>query len=77
MNGPNWGTLILHGNPDIVYTDDGSSYRGQSNLESCNDAVLSIEGDGPVVIHALAAFRVSTAPRLKGITFGVEYGTVS
>lgn len=74
MSGPNWGTLILHGNPDIVYTDDGSSYCGQSNLESCNDAVLSIEGDGPVVIHALAAFRVSTAPRLKGITFGIEYG---
>ncbi len=68
------GTLILHSNPNLVYTDGLSAYCGQSELSNCEDAVTRIDGGDPRVIHVLAAFPVGSEPRLSGIVFGIEYG---
>ncbi len=73
--GPNAsGTLILHTNPSLVYSSDIESFCGQSNLSSCENANVRVDGDGVAVIHAIAAFPIGSQPRLSGIVFGIAYG---
>jgi len=74
--GPNaGGKLILHANPAIAYCTDDVTYCGQSNLATCDAAISSVAGGDPVVFFAIAAFPLSSSPRLSGITFGVYYNT--
>jgi hypothetical protein len=73
--GPNaGGTLILHSNPMLVYSQ-GESYCGQSGLSSCEDALATLPfvSGAPVVFHAIAAFPEYSSPRLKGLVFGITY----
>jgi hypothetical protein len=68
------GTLILHANPSLVYTND-QVYCGQAGLDSCSAAVTSVPWDPghTVVFHVLAAFPAESSPRMKGVSFGVDY----
>lgn len=74
--GPNeGGTLILHAETSIAYTNDTASYCGQCDLATCAEAVTSVPADpGHVtVFFAVAAFPEGASPRLSGVTFGVDY----
>lgn len=76
LAGPNeGGTLILHANPSLVFTSDTSDYCGIAALDSCSAAVTSVDWDPGkrVVFHVLAAFPPASQPRLKGISFGIQY----
>jgi hypothetical protein len=76
LAGPNaGGTLILHANPSLVFTSDIQNYCGLSALDSCSAAVTSVEWDPGkhVVFHAIAAFPSGSSPRLKGLSFGIDY----
>ena len=75
--GPNeGGTLIVHRDPSLIYTAE-QDYCGQSDLGNCEDAVVSAPADpeSVVVFHLLAAFPADSSPRLKGLSFGIEYDT--
>lgn len=72
--GPNrFGTLILHSNPDVQFTHDGTSFCDSGGIAICEEALAEASVDGPVVIHVLAAFPDGSAPRLQGVVFGIEY----
>jgi len=74
--GPNaGGTLIVHTNPSVAYTYEDVDYCGQANLDQCELAIT--REDRPVLtgLHVLAAFPASSSPRLKGVSFGIHYGT--
>jgi hypothetical protein len=74
--GPNaGGTLILHADPSLVYTDGTQSWCGRTTLTACSLAVTSVpwQNGTPNVFHVLAAFPPESEPRLKGLTFGVDY----
>jgi hypothetical protein len=76
LAGPNaGGTLILHANPSLVFTDGVESWCGMSGLEACSLAVTSVpwENEKRIVFHVLAAFPPGSEPRLKGLSFGVDY----
>ena len=74
--GPNaGGTMILHANTSITYTTNTTNYCGQSGLSACSSATVSIAANPSVttVFYALAAFPDSSSPRLRGLTFGIQY----
>lgn len=75
--GPNFGgTLLLHHDPSVVYTSDESGYCGQSALAGCEDANTRHDAVGePIALSVIAAFHAGNAPRLAGVTFGIDYGT--
>jgi hypothetical protein len=72
--GPNaGGVVVLHANPNLVYSASTSSYCGQSGLTSCEQAQFSVNRTDPVVFHALAAFPDGASPSLIGVVFGITY----
>ena len=76
LAGPNeGGTLILHANPSLVFTSDIQNYCGMSALDSCSAAVTSVPWDPgtKIVFHAIAAFPPGSQPRLKALSFGIDY----
>ena len=75
LAGPNeGGVLLIHANPGLTYTTDQAAYCGSSGLAACSLAVTSIPADGvPRVFHVLAAFPMSAQPRLKAVSFGIDY----
>ncbi len=76
LAGPNeGGTLILHANPSIVFTSDTADYCGMAGLDSCSAAVTSVAWDPgkKIVFHVLAAFPPESSPRLKALSFGIDY----
>ncbi|MFN8548977.1 MAG: hypothetical protein U0527_13680 [Candidatus Eisenbacteria bacterium] len=76
--GPNaGGTLILHVNPSYDYCQDHGSYCGDSGLLACEDAVTSVNGNGPYIFFALAAFPASATPSVRGVAFGLTYDASS
>jgi len=71
--GPNAnGTLILH-NTGVEYTSDIENYCGFAPLGLCDDAVVRDDSGIKTVWSAYAAFPGGSSPRLKAVTFGVEY----
>jgi hypothetical protein len=68
------GVLILHANSSLTYTT-GASYCGQSGLSACSLAVTSVgwHSGRKIVFHALAAFPPESSPRMKGVSFGIDY----
>ena len=68
------GTLILHANPDLVYSPS-LEYCGSSGIESCAEALTRVpaDPDAYTVFFALAAFPSASSPSLTGVTFGVQY----
>ncbi|MFN8547431.1 MAG: hypothetical protein U0527_05530 [Candidatus Eisenbacteria bacterium] len=70
------GTLILHANPAIVFSGEQTDC-GQMNLTDCASATATISGSTPTVFFAVAAFPLGSLPRLKGITFGIDYPAAS
>jgi hypothetical protein len=66
------GTLILHANPSIAYSE-GTGYCGESGLQKCSSADDSVDVNGTHVVHVIAAFPKGASPRLRGITFGLSY----
>ncbi len=71
--GPNsGGVLIVHADTTSI---SSTGFCGLSPLSACSLAVTQVPlGTAPVTtLHAYAAFPPDASPRLKGITFGVEY----
>jgi hypothetical protein len=76
LAGPNeGGTLILHANPSLVFTSAIQNYCGMSALDSCSAAVTNVAWDPgkKIVFHAIAAFPPGSQPRLKAISFGIDF----
>jgi hypothetical protein len=67
--------MILHAHPSIVFTSDTQNYCGMSALDSCSAAVTSVPWDPGrrIVFHAIAAFPAGSSPRLKVLSFGIDY----
>jgi hypothetical protein len=77
LAGPNaGGTLNVH-DANFVYTTDITTYCGRGVVpSSCQDIDANLEGSdagNPKVWKVYAAFPDNSAPRLKGMTFGVTY----
>lgn len=75
--GPNaGGTLIAH-DANLAYTTDITVYCGLGlQLGACENADVNLEGSdaaNPKVWKVYAAFLPGSSPRLKGMTFGVNY----
>ncbi len=76
LAGPNGGgTLVIHANPSLVFTSDTQNYCGMSALDSCSAAVTSVAWDpgNKIVFHVIAAFPPGSQPRLKALSFGIDY----
>lgn len=74
--GPNAdGVLLVHTNPSLVYTTDTANFCGQSGLTACSLAVATVPWapDTTRVFFVLAAFPEGSQPRLKAISFGVDW----
>ena len=73
--GPNeGGTLIVHGDPSVVYTTDIDRYCGFAPLPAgCESAVTNYPFFDKFVWWVKAAFPEGASPRLSGVVFGVEY----
>ncbi len=72
-SGPNeGGVVIFHQANDIVYTDD-SDFCGQSGLDRCSDADVTVEGNELTIFYMLAAFPEASSPRLTGVCYGIDY----
>jgi hypothetical protein len=74
--GPNAeGVLLVHANPSLVYTLDTQDYCGESGLTACSLAVTTVSWDPDTtrVFYILAAFPETSQPRLKAISFGVDW----
>ncbi|MFN8549650.1 MAG: hypothetical protein U0527_17190 [Candidatus Eisenbacteria bacterium] len=67
------GVLLLHTNPDVVYSVDEPSYCGRSGLLACEAAQTRADGEALVVVFAIASFTSGSTPRLAGAVFGVQY----
>ena len=66
------GVLLLHANPDLAYST-GSEYCGVSDLSDCGLARTTVPIPGEHVFHVIAAFEDPLQPRLRGVTFGIDY----
>lgn len=73
--GPNaGGTLIVHGDPGVVYTTDIIDYTGFAPLpDGCESALTNYPADRTFVWWVKAAFPDGSSPRLAGVTFGIDY----
>ncbi len=80
LAGPNaGGTLIVH-YPSLAYTSDTTTYCGISPLSSCTSAVSRIDGSSKTAVKVwkvYAAFVTGSSPRLAGLTWGVNYTSVT
>lgn len=69
------GTLILH-DSGLAYTTDLVDPCGLSALSTCDAADARIDGasqQAPGIWEVYAAFHSSSAPRLRGVAFGIHY----
>jgi hypothetical protein len=74
--GPNDGGTILVHDANAVYTTDNATYCGLGlGLQACGQADVVLEGSENVAMvwKVYAAFRDGSAPRLKGMTWGISY----
>ena len=74
--GPNrGGTLVLHMNPTVAYSEEGLGTDCSLDLgvEGCADIVARTDLEEAVVVYAVALFPDGSAPRLVGLTFGIDY----
>lgn len=76
LAGPNaGGTIIVH-NPRLAYPGHGQSACGLGQEPaSCESAITEIDGgdNAFVVWKVYAAFIPCSAPRLKGVSWGIHY----
>jgi hypothetical protein len=58
-----------------VFTNTIQDYCGMSALDSCSAAVTSVAWDPgkKIVFHAIAAFPPESSPRLKALSFGIDF----
>ncbi|MFN8549156.1 MAG: hypothetical protein U0527_14590 [Candidatus Eisenbacteria bacterium] len=72
LAGPNaGGTLIVHCDPlPVACQDYGCDTHG---LSDCADAVVSVDDALPHYWWVLSSFAEGSSPRLKGVTFGLQY----
>ncbi|MEZ4650097.1 MAG: hypothetical protein R3E97_15165 [Candidatus Eisenbacteria bacterium] len=75
LAGPNaGGTLIVHGDPGVVYTTDIDDYTGFADLPAgCESAVTNYPADETFVWWVKAAFPEDATPRLAAAVFGIDY----
>ncbi|MCA9756230.1 MAG: hypothetical protein KDA27_10530 [Candidatus Eisenbacteria bacterium] len=76
LAGPNAnGTLIVHAPPGIVYCDFGTpcEQTDAHGPASCEEANTNVGSPESTVWSVYAAFPQSDAPRLSGVTFGIDY----
>lgn len=67
------GTLLLHCNPSLVYSGNDIPYHcSEAGLTDCEGAVARQDVTSSV-LFLLAAFHPAHAPRLSGLSFGIEY----
>ena len=79
LAGPNaGGTLIVSLCEGICYTDtDQSDYCGVSSITRCEDGIVHAEQDETFLWSIYAAFPDGSAPRLAGVSLGVDYDSES
>ncbi|MEZ4655509.1 MAG: hypothetical protein R3E12_18450 [Candidatus Eisenbacteria bacterium] len=72
--GPNaGGTLVIHADPDVVYSPD-IEYCGFGTLPaSCAEVNTRVDGTATTTWHVFAAFPENSHPRLAGVAWGVTY----
>ncbi len=77
LAGPNAGGTLFAHDASMTYTSDIESYCGQGTAPaSCDGADVRIDGsdaDNVMVWKVYAAFLDGSSPRLKGMTWGVDY----
>jgi hypothetical protein len=75
--GPNAGGTIVAHDASLVYTSDILDYCGLGEpLTQCEAADINLTGStdaAPGVWKVYAAFFPGSSPRLKGMTFGIQY----
>ncbi|MCC7141484.1 MAG: hypothetical protein IT349_05215, partial [Candidatus Eisenbacteria bacterium] len=72
--GPNaGGVLLFHAAEQIAYCQDTQSYCGLSGQPGCEEVDARVNGQTTRVWFALAAFPDGASPRVKALSFGVEY----
>ena len=72
--GPNrGGTLVLHLDPDFVYSGGGFPDCDISGVQTCGDIVARADTEDPVLVYAIALFPEGASPRLTGVTFGIDF----
>ncbi|MEZ4648234.1 MAG: hypothetical protein R3E97_05495 [Candidatus Eisenbacteria bacterium] len=74
--GPNaGGVLVLHLGPALAYSEDG--FRTDCDLgggiDGCEDIIARTDQEEPVLVYAVALFPTTSAPRLLGLTFGIDF----
>ena len=67
------GVLVLHHTPGLTYTSDEEPSEGSSGLPVCASVNDSVAVPGMMLVHLLALFDPSAHPRMKGVTFGLDY----
>ncbi|MEZ4649219.1 MAG: hypothetical protein R3E97_10660 [Candidatus Eisenbacteria bacterium] len=67
------GTLILHHDPDIVFSSGPLSYCSRVASDAANDVTTRIDVDGSAIFFVLAAFPEDSQPDLAGVDFGIYY----
>lgn len=70
----NWGgALFLHTDPDLEYTGSGRDYLSEFTLKNCEDADVSVEGEGVHVFFVTVNFPERSVPRLIDAAFALRY----
>ncbi|MFN8546408.1 MAG: hypothetical protein U0527_00165 [Candidatus Eisenbacteria bacterium] len=74
------GTLIVHAAPPVTGSPCGEGDHNFCsltdecvNLSACADAITRHDGGLSTYWYVLAAFPPSATPRLRGVTFGLDY----
>lgn len=74
LGGPNrGGTLLLHAATELLYTRSVDTYCPSANTVGCDDVQVRVETQGAHVIQVFANFAPEARPRLRGLTFGLQY----
>ncbi|MCA9755832.1 MAG: hypothetical protein KDA27_08535 [Candidatus Eisenbacteria bacterium] len=74
--GPNaGGTLVLHLGPALAYSEGGAGADCDlgAGIDGCEDIVARVDEEIPVLLYAAALFPSTSAPRLLGLTFGIDF----
>lgn len=67
------GVLLLHAQPEIVYTTTDADHCDLSLPSDCASAETELGIDRVTIVSVLAAFDAAANPRLSGLTFGLRY----
>jgi hypothetical protein len=76
ISGPNaGGVLVIHADTTVVYTNDISDYCSTPQVVGCHEVLAEVPSASTIVylLRAYAVFADAVSPRLKAVSFGVDY----